>query len=190
MAKQPKKQQSSIDRLPPEIREKLQELLRDPRVTQMDATRKINKILEAEGHEEKLSKSSVNRYDLRMRSVGENLRQSREMAEMWIDKLGSAPQGQVGNLVNEILRTLSFDITLILQEGGIDAENAPAVVDMLKGLSLTTQRLEKAANLNLEREKEIRKQALEEAASKVEKTAKKQGVTPETIEKIREAFGI
>lgn len=42
MAKPPKNQQSSIDRLPPDIREKLFDLLNDPRVTQLAATAEIN----------------------------------------------------------------------------------------------------------------------------------------------------
>ncbi|WP_156182845.1 phage protein Gp27 family protein [Marinobacter subterrani] len=46
----------------------------------------------AEGHEERLSKSAVNRYAVRMNQVGEKLRQSREVAEMWIAKLGAQPQ--------------------------------------------------------------------------------------------------
>jgi hypothetical protein len=188
MAKQPKKQQSSIDRLPPEIREELQELLRDPRVTQLAATRKINAILEAEGHEEQLSKSAVNRYDLQMRSIGEKLQQSRETAEMWIGKLGSKPQGQIGNLVNEMLRTLSFDAAIWLQDGEINKENAEGVIDMVNSLALTMQRLEKASNLNVAREKEIRQQALEDAAKKVDKAGQKLGMTPETLKEIHEAL--
>ena len=50
--------------------------------------------------------------------------------------------------------------------------------------------LEKAANLNVEREKEIRKQVLEEAAERVDKTARKAGVTPEALELIHKALGI
>ena len=177
--------QSSIDRLPPDIREQLQELLRDPRVTQLDATMRINEILEEEGHEERVSKSAVNRYDMEMRKVGEKLRQSREIAEMWIGKLGASPQGKLGNLINETLRTMAFDIALKLQEGELIAENIPAVIDQLKGLALAVQRLEASATLNVKREAEIRKQALEEAAKTLSKTAAQAGVSTETILKIR-----
>lgn len=175
-------QKSSIERLPEDVRERLHELLRDPRVTQLEATARINEILEAEG-EGTLSKSAVNRYALRMEKVGSRLRQSREIAEMWIAKLGAAPQGKTGHLINEILRTLSFDVSLMLQEGNLDAETAPGVVDMLKGLALTMQRLEKAATLNVKREQEIRKQALEDAAEAVEK-----GATADEIRALREQY--
>lgn len=180
-----KDQQSSIDRLPEDIREQLQALLRDPRVTQLEATARINAILDETDHPERLSKSSVNRYKLRMDKIGTRLKESREMAQMWIAKLGAAPQGQVGLLVNEILRTLSFDMALVLQEGKLDGDNAPAVVDMLKGLALTMMRLEKASSENVKREEEIRRQALAEAAEKAGDAAKQAGVSEATIRIIR-----
>ncbi len=196
-----RRQPSTVDLLPHGVRKQLQAMLDDPRVTQLQAVERVNDVLEqlrAAGDPDvldpacpvKVSKSAVNRYDLQMRDVGERLRQSREVADRWINKLGAAPQGQVGNLINEILRTLSFDVTLFMQGSSLDEESAPAVVGMLKDLALTTMRLEKAANLNVEREKEIRKQTLDEAAKTVDKTARKAGVTPETIALIHEALGI
>jgi len=181
---------SSIIRLPEDILEKLQELLRDPRVTQLEATARINEILEEQGHEERLTKSAVNRYDLSMRQAGEKLQQSREIAKMWIGKLGAAPQGQVGNLVNEVLRTLAFDLSLKLQDAELTEESIPDVIANLKALSLAVQRLESGATMNVKRETEIRKQAIEEAAKTVDKTARNAGVTPETIALIHEALGI
>ena len=170
---------STINRLPEDILEKLQELLRDQRVTQLEATARINEILSQEGHDERLTKSAVNRYDLKMREAGEKLRQSREVAKMWIGKLGAAPQGQVGNLVNEILRTLAFDLSLKLQNEELTAESLPGVIGQVKGLSLAVQRLEASSTINVKREAEIRKQALNDAATVVEKTAVQQGLNAE-----------
>src|SRR3569833_3110117 len=138
---------STIEQLPPDILEQLQALLRDPRVTQMDATARINAVLEEQG-EEPVSKSAVNRYAVRMDQVGDKLRQSRAVAEMWIGKIGATPQGQLGHLINETLRTLAFDLTLKLQENDITDKSMPAVIGMLKHLSLSVMRLEKAASEN------------------------------------------
>lgn len=185
---------SSIEQLPPDILEQLQALLRDPRVTQLEATRRINAILEEEGRPDRVTKSAVNRYDLKMREVGERLRQSRQVAEMWIGKLGAAPQGQIGHLINEILRTLAFDMTLQLQDDAavaIDAEARAGVIGMLKELSLTVQRLELAASTNVKRETEIRKQAATDAADAAEKTLASAGMSRESIADIkREILGI
>ena len=185
-----KDQQSSIDRLPEDIREQLQELLRDPRVTQLAATARINEILAEEkaagrlpdDAPERLFKSSVNRYKLRMDKVGARLKESRQAAEMWIAKLGAAPQGQVGHLVNEILRTLSFDMALVLQEGKLDEDNAPAVVDMLKGLALTMQRLERASSENVKREELLQK--AQKTMQNIEKKSK--NIDPDTLRVIKE----
>lgn len=198
-----KRQQSSIDLLPDGVRRQLQELLADRKVTQLEAVRRINDVLGLmkEAGElpveapEKLSKSAVNRYFIDMDEAGRKLRESREVAEVWIGKLGAAPQGQVGNLVNEILRTLSFDMALMLQRGTVDAESAPAVTGMLKDLALTMQRLENAANLNTAREKEIRKQERErlqdETIKAVDAAAGSGPMTAEALKaKIREVYGV
>ncbi len=171
------RQPSSIDLLPAEIKEQLQELLRDPRCTQLEATRRINEILEEEGHPDRLTKSSVNRYALKMEEVGAKIRQGREMAEMWIGKFGAAPQGQLGLLITEMLRTLAYDLSLKLQDADIsDPETLSSTIDQVKALALGVQRLEQSTTLNVKREAEIRKQALQDAAEAVGEEARAQGM--------------
>lgn len=169
-----KKQQSSIDRLPEDIRTQLQELLRDPRVTQLEATKRINIILLNEGSNEQLSKSSVNRYALRMDKVGAKIRQSREIAKFWVGQLGAEPQGEVGKLLNEMVRNLAFEATSEMLEG-----EAPVEPKMLKDLAIAIERLERAASENVKREEQIRKQALEDAADRVEEAAVQMGQNKE-----------
>jgi hypothetical protein len=171
-----KRQPSSIDRLPDDIREKLQELLRDPRVTQLDATRQINEILADQGEEAKLSKSAVNRYAVRMETIGAKIRQSREVAKMWIGRLGAEPQGEVGKLLNEMVRNLAFDLTSEMLEG-----NEPIEPRMLKDLAFAVERLEKAASENTKREDQIRIKVADE----VQLTAKKCGLSDSSADMIR-----
>jgi len=181
---------STIEQLPPDILEQLQALLRDPRVTQMDATARINAVLEEQG-EEPVSKSAVNRYAVRMEHVGAKLRESRAVADMWIAKVGATPQGQLGHLINEMLRTLAFDVTLKLQDGEMTAEDMPGVIDMLKHLSLSVMRLEKAASENVKREQEIKKQAAEDLTKRAEGQAKGGVLTIDELRRItREAYGV
>jgi hypothetical protein len=166
--------QSSFNRLPEDIRVKLKELLRDPRVTQVGAAQRINVILEEEGHPERVSESAVNRYAIRMNKVGAKLCQSREIAQMWIGKLGVEPQGEVGKLLNEMVRTLAFEAAMDMAEG-----EAPVEPRMLKELSIAIERLERAATTNVKREEEIRKRTLEEAADRVEQAAQQSGMNSE-----------
>lgn len=177
---------STIATLPPDILEMLQELLRDPRCTQLDATAKINAILEADGHPERISKSAVNRYAQRMEEVGARLRQSREVAEMWIGKLGSQPQGETGKLLNEIIRTLAFETTMQAAEG--DEPVSPA---MLKDLALAVQRLESAANMNQDRDKKIRIEERERAAAELDEMKSGGDFDQATLnEAIKRIYGI
>jgi len=185
---------STIDRLPADIKSTLQQLLQDPRVSQLEVTAQINMLLEAEGHEERVSKSAVNRYAVKMADVGEKLRQSRDVADMYISKVGAAPQGQMGLLINEILRTLAFDLSLKIQDADLsDPETLASTIDQVKALALATQRLEQSAMINIKRASEIRKQALDDVAKKVDAVAGETTapMTAEDFKKIiRESYGV
>lgn len=183
---------STIDRLPEDILNNLQELLRDPRVTQLEATARINEILADEGHADRLSKSAVNRYAMKMEKVGEKLRQSREVAKMWIGKLGATPQGELGHFLNEFLRTMAWESTVEISETEINEESLPGRVAMINKLALAMQRLEASSTMNVRREKEIRAQERErlkeETLKVVDKVAKQQGLTAEQAAFWRQEF--
>jgi hypothetical protein len=180
---------STIECLPADILSQLQQLLQDPRVTQLDATAKINEILAADGHPDRVSKSAVNRYAVRMEEVGAKLRQSREVASMFIAHVGAAPQGQTGLLINEMLRSMAFELCLKIQEADLEPESMSATIDQIKALALTVQRLEQSATLNVKREGEIRKnereKALQDAANTAVVEVKKGGLSDEAADQIR-----
>ncbi|CUB06616.1 DUF3486 family protein [Marinomonas fungiae] len=173
--------QSSIDLLPEPIRDALHALLRDPAVNQLEATKRVNDLLEQEQSDLRVSKSAVNRYSQRMDQIGEKMRQSRQIAEMWIGKLGNQPQGQVGKLLNEFTRTMAFETALSMSEG-----DEPVPPKLLKELSLSIKHLEEAASVNEKREREIRRQMAEEAAQAVDTAAKSQGLTADSVALIKQ----
>lgn len=173
---------STIKTLPPDILKQLQALLRDPRVTQLDATARINAIL-AEKGQETVSKSAVNRYAVKMAEVGAKLQQSREIASMWIGKLGSEPAGEVGKLLNEITRNLAFDAVMQLSEG-----DKPAAPGAIKELAIAIEKLEKASSENEKRAMEIERRALTKAADRAGDAAKKQGLSDTDWAEIRAKF--
>ncbi|KUJ73918.1 hypothetical protein AVO42_00410 [Thiomicrospira sp. XS5] len=176
---------STIEKLPQDILDKLQELLRDPRVNQLDATARINAILAEQGHD-KVSKSAVNRYAQRMAKVGQKLQEAREVSKMFIDRFGEDQTGEVGKLVNEMVRTLIFDITLKMQGEAIDPDMAPELAKMVKNLGDAMNKLEQAAAINSKRERELKQQAAEELAQAAEKQASTQNgsITPEQLRDI------
>jgi len=182
---------SSMAILPQDIRAQLHALLNDPRMTQLGITARINELLADGGHDDRVSKSSVNRYAVQMEKVGAKLKQSRQIAEVWIGKLGSEPQGQVGQLLNEVVRNLAFDTAMHLSE-----EEEPADPRLIKELAIAIERLEKAASDNEKRADEIRRKQREEDAGKLkalEDDARKgRGkFDPEALRRVREeVYGI
>ena len=187
---------SSIKRLPPDIKQRLDSWIRDEAVTQAEAAERVNELL-AElypGHAP-VSKSAVNRYDLSMREVGAKIQQAREISEVWIAKLGSAPGGRTGHLVTEMIRTMVFEIMQRLGEGELDADSMPAVIEQLKSLSLTAARVERASEISEKRERQIREderqRAAEEAADKAGAALASSGISGETADAIRrEILGV
>ena len=171
--------QSSIDRLPEALRKQLKAWLRDPAVTQRDATEAVNALIaEHCGDAAPVSKSAVNRYAMRMREAGKKIRQQREIAEAWAAEIGAKRDSEVGPLLNEMIRTLAFEAALRLEEGG---EAVPPKV--LQQLALAHQRLESARLSSARAEKA----ALADAGERVEEVVQRQGLSKDVAAAIRAA---
>ena len=134
----------------------------------------------AGGEWEQARKNCRKGYVASMEDVGKRLRRSREVAAGLAGQAGLADQGRMGQVVNELLRSLLFDLSAKVQtEGVLDGEEMAGTIDQLKGVALTMQRLETAASRNILNEKEIRQSALTAAADNVEKAAVQQGMNAE-----------
>ena len=158
---------SSIESLPAEAREAFDGWLQDPAITQKEATRRVNALLENMGQgERRLSLQAVNGYDLRRRATAERKRQSRIITEIWADKFGSEPGEQVDQLIIEMLRALTFDIAFRLQNGELDHESLSAVIDAADRVTLMVEQLERSSEIAARREREIKRQADEESKDK------------------------
>lgn len=126
-------------------------------------------------------------YVASMETVGSRLARAREISDTITGD--AKAQGKVGLSLNQALQTVVWDLIGQMQTAGtISAEDFAASIDQVKGLTLSLARLEQAANLNLKREAEIRKQVLEEASKAVEVEAKRHGATATTIDALRAAI--
>lgn len=173
---------SKVDLLPESIREQLHQMLREKRHTQEEIREAINALIDEHNLPEdmQLSRTGLNRYASRMEKVGAKIRASREMAEVWAAKLGSAPTSDVGKLLMEFVKTLAFETSMSMAE-----EEKPITPKALGQLALVAQRLEAAAMTSHKREKEIRQAFAEEAAAQLEKITKQAGLSAETAADIR-----
>lgn len=187
MAKRQRKVRSSIDRLDSGIKSRIDALLKDGRLTLDEILDQINAAFPAA---EIPSRSALGRYSQRFEDVGRRMRESREVARVWAERLGQEPQGDIGKLVMELLRTMAFDATLALSEPGEDGQ-VQLDPKAINTLSLAMQRLEAAGKWNIQREQAMREAVLAQAAETVEKVGKSRGLTDDAIDQFRrEILGI
>jgi hypothetical protein len=170
---------SKVDQLPAEVQDTLHKLLRDGRHTQQDILDHINKLLP---QEDQLSRSGLNRYATRMETVGAKLRETREVANVWMARFGDEPTSDVLQLVVEMCQGALFKYALKASEGDDESLFDP---DAMKDVTLSIQRLAKAAEMNAKREKEIRKAFAEKAADEADQVAKEAGLSAEAVQTIK-----
>ncbi len=177
-------QRSSIEKLDPDLRKRLVELLADPNVTQQAVADVIN----AEAGERVVSKSAVNRYAKKMARFAERNKQAREVADLYLEKYGEERQNKLGKIINEQVRMVAFDLLINLEEIKEDETNPEHLADLafiIQKVSRSIKDLEQAATVNAEREKAIRHDALVEAAAAAEETAKASGLSADAVERIK-----
>lgn len=170
---------SSITQLDPAIKEAVDTAIREGRLT-------IDQIVTLIAqHGAEASRSAVGRYVKSASEKMEEYRQAMQVAAVWVDKIGKEPQGDVGRMVLEMLRLLAFKSLDKLDQ--VDPENLMFLAKAMKDMA-------GADKLFVDREINVRKliavRAAEVAAS-VTKTARKAGLSDDTISLIRsEILGI
>lgn len=179
---------SKVDLLPDSIREQLHQMLREKRHTQEEIREAINTLIDEHNlpEEMQLSRTGLNRYASRMEKVGAKIRASREMAEVWAAKLGSAPTSDVGKLLMEFVKTLAFETSMSMAE-----DDKPVAPKALGQLALVAQRLEAAAMTSHKREKAILDAFAQEMAEKTEELVRTGGLSGGAADTIkRDILGI
>jgi len=175
-------QKSSVDRLPKKLRATLLEMLGNPACTQAQIVEAVN----AEAGKKVLSASGVNRYAQKMKRFTEKNRQAREVAEAYLERCGADSRNKMGKVINEQIRLAAYDLMLEIDEiKGKPETDASALTDILLKVSKSLREIEQAEKLNAERTEGIRRAALADAAQAVEATAKFDGLSAETIDKIK-----
>lgn len=178
---------SKVELLPEEIRNTLNIFIRSGNMTQKDILEAVNQMIDEAGlpDDAKLSRTGFNRYAKRMEDLGQRLRQSREVAEVWVSKLGEAPTSDVGKLLQEFVRTMAFDTSMKMMEQSEGEEGEVISPKALGQLALVVQRIETAAMTSMKREKEIRAAFAAEAAEVAEKIVKQAGISAATAQDIK-----
>lgn len=167
---------NTVVRLDPRIRESVDSAIREGRATIDD----IVAIVRAMGGE--ASRSAVGRYKQQAESQMQKYREAQEIAKVWIGKLATDPEGDVGRLLSEMLRTAAFQTM-----GDMEAA---APMDLML-LAKALKDLAGADKLTAERILKVRTEAAKEAAEKVAAVGKAKGLSKETVEELRrEILGV
>ncbi|MBK1868267.1 DUF3486 family protein [Taklimakanibacter albus] len=179
---------SSIDLLPEEARPHViaaMEALKERRRQQDDIREELNSHLLAMG-QKPISRSAFHRKALWLATYGEQLTQAREVAAILAEKLNEAPQGDVGLLLNETIKTIVYDV--IMEQSLNDSS---ASMEMLKEAALTLFRLEQARKISVVTRKRIVDDFSDKATKAIDVAAGRAGLAPEVVSQIRrEVLGV
>ena len=169
-------QTSAIRRLDPRIRESVDSAIREGRAT-------IDQIVSLiQQHGVEVSRSAVGRYKQKAESQMERYREAQEVAKVWIGKLQAEPEGGVGRLLAEMLRTAAFQTLGDMEAAGPQEIMllAKAIKDLASADKLTTERILKA-----------RQDAAKAAADAATVVAKAKGLSADTVAELRgEILGV
>jgi hypothetical protein len=170
MARRP----SSIDRLPPEIREAIGRL--------REHGKSIDEILDhLRTLEIDVSRSALGRHVKGMAAMGERLRRSRAMAEGLARQLGETPGDKMARLNIELLHSIVNDLLAAADD---EAEGSGLNAQQAGMLATAIERLTKAARQDQDFVLKLETRVKDEAARTVAAAGRDQGLTEETISAI------
>lgn len=176
-------QKSTIDRLPEEIREALDTLLKGNRHTYDEILAKINEL-----HDDaEISRSALGRYARRTANARSARKRRHEIANILSQNLGEVAESKLGRVVVELLQSAIFDLMMSAYDE--DGEPMPMDPKTLAMLSKASRELQQAMKISVDQEMKIRederKRAREDAVKAVEEVAREKGLSGDTVEAIK-----
>jgi hypothetical protein len=179
---------STVDRLPPEIREAIGRL--------REHGKTIDEILDhLRGMEVDISRSALGRHVKGMAAMGERLRRSRAMAEGLARQLGETPGDKMARVNIELLHSFLNDTLAEADEEGSAGEAVLRNPKAAAAMASAIEKLTKASRQNQDFVERIEARASEAArrgaAAAAEGAAKEAGLSAATIETItRSILGV
>ena len=174
---------SSINAMPPPVRELFAKLVREGRG--------IDQITEhlAQLLNEPPSRSAVGRAVKSAREQMRRYREAQEVARVWVGRLEEEPDGDVGRLLSEMLRTVAFQ-----QLAGLGDEGAAVEPRHIAALAGAIRDLAAADKTRADTVLRLRKEVARDIGERVSaaaNTAPGHALTPEQVNAIiREAYGV
>ncbi|MBF0273464.1 MAG: DUF3486 family protein [Magnetococcales bacterium] len=168
--------QSSLTRLPPEIRDEIGRMIREGGHT-LDEIMTHLRTLGRVG----VSRSALGRYRKNLDERMSAAREAREIAAVWVEKLGTEPQGDVGRLTVEMLRAVALQTVGVM---GGEGEVKPSEVGVMARALRDLATADKSA---VEREIAVRRRLVDELAKGGEQGTR---LDPRVLEDVRQILGV
>ena len=177
---------STIEQLEPELKQAIDGLLRNGKTLDQ-----IIEHLAQLGADDAVSRSALGRYAKRTKQNWQRYQEAQQVAGVWVKKLEEDPHGDVGKLVAEMLKTLSFvtiDQLLDIKEDEDGNDQPPATPQEIMFLAKAIKDLETAGATSLKRELAVREEVdrrAKKVASQTEATLKDAGLSEDTVQLIK-----
>jgi hypothetical protein len=172
---------NSIDLLPEDAQPDISwayEELKARNMPQLQILAELNKRLADRGLKG-ISKSAFNRRALWLMAQGDAIIRAREIASVMAEKLNDAPQGDIGLLLNELIKSIVFDIIS-------NAQLTDKVsMNMVVNAAVALDKLENARKISVDTRGKIAKDFAKAASEAVDKAGAAKGLSKETVEDIK-----
>lgn len=174
---------STVDLLPPSLKDKLLSLLAKPEVTQQEITDIINE----EAGETVVSKSAVNRYAQKMEEFSRKNREATAIAKVYLQQVEDGTGNTLGKVAIEQLRMIVFDLLMGIDQMPKDATDPEGLMNLTTGINKVAKALrdlETASETNAKMEEQIKARTAI-VAEEVEQTVKSSGLSDRAVEEIK-----
>lgn len=184
--RKPRKRLSTIDLLPKDVRDALNEAIAEGRMSVDDLWSLVK---EKGGDEVDVSRSAVGRYKVREERAMAAYQQMQKMSEVWAKEREKDPTGAISMLLGEQTKTIVFRRLMSMSPAEIEKADPRD----LNFLASTIKSISAADKIGAEREGMIRDRALKEQRRKQEAalaSAEKKGdLDKEAAQRAREILG-
>ena len=159
---------SSIRRLPPKLREAVDQAIADGATID-----EITERIRAEGGD--CSRSAVGRYAKDMRDLIRKQQETDRTIKAWVDARGERPEGGAGRMLIETLQTM-----VLATVAAMSARDEPASLQELDRISHILKRIKGTEKLRKDRERAVEKEKAEKAKS-AGRAKRQGGLSPEAV---------
>jgi len=135
-----------------------------------------------------VARSSVGRYFKKARSVMARTAEAREVAKVWVDEFGKEPDGDIGQLLPQMLHAVAFSQVDMMANETPDLSGKDGVSPRhVAMLAAAIKDIASAQKITADRILKIRQEVTRKAADKAAEVAAAGGMKANAVAKLRAA---